>query len=818
MKLSELPTGGKAIIINVAGHGAFRKRIIEMGFVKGKTVTAIRNAPLNDPIEYKILDYYVSLRREEANLIDISTDLEADRHRGTATNPASDIEHDDVHRQNNNKRISVALVGNPNCGKTTLFNTICGANEHTGNYSGVTIGAKSAAINHNGYTINVVDLPGTYSVSAYSPEETFVRNQILDSEPDIVLNVLDSSNIERNLYLTTQLIDMGVRTVVALNIFDELEQSGSKLNYKLLGQMLGIPMVPTVGSKNRGIKELLDTIVSVYEGTEKYARNIRINYGNVVEDAITAIEKILSESSALSNNIIYRYAAIKALEGDMAFVRSHIIVANADELCNAIAKRVARATDTLQTDTETLLTDTRYGFISGALEETYVGVSKNDNSKSRSQQIDRVLTNRFWGIPLFVFFIWLMFECTFNLGQYPMDWIDAGVGFVGDIIQKWMPEGPLKELITDGIIRGVGGVIVFLPNILILFLFISFMEDTGYMARAAFIMDKMMHKMGLHGKSFIPLVMGFGCNVPAIMATRTIEDRNNRMLTMLINPLMSCSARLPLYLLFCGAFFPENAGTVLFCIYFTGILIAVVVSRIFKRFIFKGEELPFVMELPPYRLPTLRSTIVNMWSKASQYLSKMGGPILVASILIWFLGYFPRHDADATASASQYTQQDTIADSQTQQENSYIGRIGKFIEPAIAPLGFDWKMGVSLLSGIAAKEIIVSTIGVLYTQEGDSDVASLSNNLRNEVRNGKPVFNNANVLAFMTFVLLYFPCIASIAAIRNESSQWRGLHSQKRHHRLRHKSWHWAIFTIVYTTTLAWCVSWVVYHVALLFV
>lgn len=839
MKLSELPTGSKAVIVSVAGRGAFRKRIIEMGFVRGKVITAIRNAPLNDPIEYRIMDYYVSLRREEAALIEVATDTASIDQLRTRTGTLPDADADADIRPANGQHITVALVGNPNCGKTTLFNAISGQNEHTGNYSGVTVGAKEAGIVHRGYRITLADLPGTYSVSAYSPEETFVRDYIVRVEPDIVLNVVDASNIERNLYLSTQLIDMGVRTVTALNIYDELERSGARLDYDLLGKMLGSPMVPTVGAKGRGVTELLDMVVMAYEGTAPCARNVRINYGHAVEAAIDSIERRLAATVTADTNVSHRYMAIKALEGDIGFVTQYLPSESADEVVSFIQRstasladttqshihthtqsfiqrRAARLAEILHADLETFFTDARYGFISGALEETYTPPASTDPRSGRSQRIDRILTNRFVGIPLFLFFIWLMFECTFNLGQYPMDMIEGAVAQLGRLVSRLMDDGPLKDLITDGIIGGVGGVIVFLPNILILFFFISFMEDSGYMARAAFIMDRLMHKMGLHGKSFIPLVMGFGCNVPAIMATRTIEDRNNRMLTMLVNPLMSCSARLPVYLLFCGAFFPQHAGTVIFCIYLTGIVLAVVVSRLFKRLLFSGGDLPFVMELPPYRLPTLRSTLINMWSKARQYLAKMGGTILVASIIVWALGYFPRlpHDVEADPTLTEAQK------AEYQQSHSYISAIGRFVEPAIRPLGFDWKMGVSLLTGVAAKEIVISTLSVLYTTDSASDDEhnALVASLRSATVDGVSHFNVANVLSFMVFVLIYSPCIATVVAIRRESASWQGPLASTRRHRLRYLSWHWPVFTVVYLTSLAWLMAWVVYHVALFFV
>ncbi|MBS2100046.1 ferrous iron transport protein B [Carboxylicivirga linearis] len=818
MKLSELTNGKEGVIVKVKGHGAFRKRILEMGFVKGKKVKVIKNAPLKDPIEYQILEYKISLRRSEADLIEVVTKEEA---KELAPLEYHGTFGDDLLKQSvthKHKTINIALVGNPNCGKTTIFNFASGAKEHVGNYSGVTVDSKLATFQHKGFKFNIIDLPGTYSISAYTPEETYVREYILGETPDIVVNVVDSSNIERNLFLTTQLIDLDVKVVVALNMFDELERKGDKFNYSKLGKMLGIPFVPTVGSKGKGLDDLFNKLIDVYEDKEPIVRHIHINYGDLIENAIKKIQPHLRvQSGDLKNRMSPRYIAVRALEKDnqlMDFLSKKEIyqdlVVEIENQINKIEKRTGE-------DTETLITDAKFGFVAGALKETLE--EKPRTRRRKTELIDNILTHKYLGFPFFILFMWVMFLATFRLGEYPMNWIDAGVGALSDLLTNVMPEGSFKHLLVDGIIGGVGGVIIFLPNILILFLFISFMEDTGYMARAAFIMDRIMHKMGLHGKSFIPLVMGFGCNVPAIMATRTIENRNNRILTMLINPFMSCSARLPVYILIIGAFFPNNAGTILFAMYGGGILIAVIMARLFKRFLFKHDDVPFVMELPPYRVPTIRNTLRHMWHKGYQYLKKMGGIILVASVIIWFLGYFPQNKEIAKKYDAQIEQLQAGMDSSSalekevllknidslhieklskQQEETYIGHLGQIIEPVIEPLGFDWKMGVSLITGIAAKEIVVSTMAVLYqSEEGDENSSQLISRLRDERHvDGSKVFNKVNALAFLVFILIYFPCVAVIAAIKKESGSWK-----------------WALFTIFYTTGLAWILAFAVNHI-----
>lgn len=778
-RLSEVDTGESVYISGIQGKGAFRQRIGEMGFIRGRKITVIKNAPLNDPIEFSILGYNVSLRRKEAAQIVVS-DLQSVLVPNEQAHAGERIVSSN--RADNGRTIRVALVGNPNSGKTTIFNYASRSREHVGNYTGVTVGSKTAAFKQGDTLFELTDLPGTYSLSAYSPEELFVRDFVIRQKPDVVINIVDVTNIERNLFLTTQLIDMNVRVVVALNMFDELVRNQDRFDYTSLGRMLGIPLIPTIGARGKGIHRLFQKVADVHAGKDIYQRSIKINYGFEVEHSIAQIsEKISSTGSWVETpGLSERYVALALLNRDNTIENLIMPAERSKEVLKTVREEIGRIEQIMGDSIETVFTDARYGFIAGALKETWK-TGKQDRRKM-SESIDTLLTNRYLGFPVFLFFMWIMFSATFNLGAYPQNWIDNGVGLLGGFLNRIMSDGSLKHLLIDGIIGGVGGVIIFLPNILILFFFISLMEDTGYMARAAFITDKLMHKIGLHGKSFIPMIMGFGCNVPAVMATRTIENRNNRLLTMLINPFMSCSARLPVYILLIGAIFPGFQGTMLFGIYLTGILVAILAALLFKNTLFRSTEAPFVMELPPYRFPTIRSTLKHMWFKASQYLKKMGGIIMIASILIWALGHFPvPKAADGKAIPTTGVS-----------ENSYIGRVGRFIEPAIRPLGFDWSMGVCLLTGVAAKEIVVSTMGVIYHSEnGNADLVK-------KIQNAKQ-FTPLATLSFLMFTLLYFPCIATITAIHSESGSWR-----------------WAVFSVLFSTGLAWIASFLLYQTGLL--
>lgn len=823
MLLSDLNTGGQGVIVKVNGSGAFRKRILEMGFVKGKTVKAVLNAPLKDPIKYKIMDYEISLRRSEANLIQIE---EIDLNNTALTAQVSFNSHSTDHfdtastlpSKNGKKEITVALVGNPNAGKTSLFNISSGAREHVGNYGGVTVDSKEGQFKHGGYTFHIIDLPGTYSLSAYTPEELFVRQHIVEDKPDIVINVVAASNLERNLYLTTELIDMQVPMVIALNMYDELERSGSKFDHEVLSEMIGVPMIPTVSKTGEGIDALFDRVIKVYEHNEPLRKRVHIYYGNVVENAISKLNILVDKNKDIEFKFVRRYISIKLLEKDQDVQLYVQKLPHNSDILSLAESEVKNIEASIGEDTESVFTNARYGFIAGGLKQTFVDKTIDSDA---TRVLDGIVTNKYLGFPLFFLFMWIMFECTFRLGAYPMGWIESGVEWLNQLVRGMMSDGMFKDLLTDGIIGGVGGVIVFLPNILILYAFISFMEDSGYMARAAFIMDKVMHKMGLHGKSFIPLVMGFGCNVPAILATRTIESRNGRMITMLITPFISCSARLPVYLLFAGIFFKSHASFVLFSLYIIGILLGVVSARLFKRFLFSKDDTPFVMELPPYRMPTFKSVTIHMWDKSKEYIKKMGGVILLASVIIWALGYFPQNEAkeiafnDSVSKVETLYMQNSITKIEKidqvsmlkrqfniqRQEESYIGQLGQAIEPVMRPLGFDWKMSISLLSGMAAKEVVVSTMGVLYAGDPE-DVESLQDRLINDKQlDGSPTFTRLSVVSFLLFILIYFPCVATIVAIKEESGSWK-----------------WGLFSVLYTTSLAWFVSLIVYQIGSYFI
>ena len=802
MRLSDLKTGQSALIVKILGHGAFRKRVMEMGFVKGRRITAILAAPLRDPVKYRLMNYEVSLRRSEASMIEVIpldkvAEGESLKNQGeprtlvhSEFDPAEAlaVEDDDI---NPDKRqafeglshtINVALIGNPNCGKTSLFNFASGAKEHVGNYSGVTVDSKSGTFEQGGYTFNIVDLPGTYSLSAYSPEEHYVRHYLKENNPDVIVNVVDASNLERNLYLTTELIDMDHSMVIALNMYDELRASGSTLDFEALGKMIGVPIIPTVSRDGEGIHQLFDTIIQVYEGKNPIVRHVHVKLSQDIEQTLTDIKNALKGDKSLNQHFCARYLGIRLLERDPDVERL-VLESKEGKAVLALRDRRVKELERMhpEEDITTMIADDKYGFISGALAETME--TPKQESVTNSHIIDALVTNRLFGFPIFLLVMFFIFWVTFYIGAFPADWIQAGVDALASAVNDNIAPGPLRDMLSNGIIGGVGGVIVFLPNILILFFFISFMEDSGYMARAAFIMDRLMHKIGLHGKSFIPLVMGFGCNVPAVMACRAIESRSSKIITVLITPFMSCSARLPVFVLLTATFFSTHAALVFGGLYLLGAIVAMLTARLLRRFWFKADETPFVMELPPYRVPTMKTSLLHMWWKAKQYLQKMGGIILVASIIVWALDYFPLNNKE------------------NPDQHSYLESIGLAVHPVMEPLGVSWRGTVAAVAGVPAKEIVVSTLGVLYTGSDEATDQALSERITAvNPHTGHPDFTPASALAFMVFILLYCPCLATIVAVIKETGSWR-----------------YGAFSILYNTLVAWLFAFATYHLALLF-
>ncbi|MBQ0121289.1 MAG: ferrous iron transport protein B [Bacteroidales bacterium] len=766
--------GAVVRVVKVHGSGAFRQRLLEMGFVKGAEVTVLKNAPLRDPVEYMILGSHISLRHSEAaqvEVCDLAEEIADNPYNGTTDTLVDEMDPlaDNVLR--------VALVGNPNCGKTSLFNYVTGAKEKVGNYGGVTVDSKTGSFNIDGRNVELVDLPGTYSLTEYSPEEMYVRTFMRDNHPDAILNIVDAGNLERNLYLTTQIMDMNVPIVIALNMWDEFERSGDTLDIDALSRLLGATVIPITARNGKGVDKVLGAVMHAIDNSEHKTVHKNVNYGDSIEKALLSLEAMAPG--------LNRYTLLKVLEND-SHAQQELHLGRTEEQAHAAIDRATQLRADIEReyndDIVSVVSDLKYGFVRGALAEVLTPNPQSDKSKL-GYALDVVLTNRWLGLPVLFLLMWFVFQTTFTVGAYPQEWIDQGVAWFGNWIATLMPEGTLRDLVVDGIIAGVGGVLVFLPNILILFFFISLLEDSGYMARAAFIVDRIMHRIGLHGKSFIPYLIGFGCGVPAIMATRTLENRRDRIITILTVPFMSCSARLPVYLLLVSAFFTANQGMVLMSLYLVGIAMAAISAILLSKTVLKHDHTQFVMELPPYRMPTARNATLHMWSKGSQYLRKMGTVILAASIIVWALGYFPRHEG--------MTQQEQV-------ENSFMGRMGKAIEPVVEPLGFNWQMGVSMLTGAAAKEIVVSTMGVLYTGEhADEDSSTLKAKLQTATdEQGNKQFTPIVAYSFMLFVLLYFPCIAALAAIRREAGT------------------KWMIFEIIYTTGMAWLVSFIFYQSA----
>ncbi|HHP7234935.1 MAG TPA: ferrous iron transport protein B [Desulfobacterales bacterium] len=704
------------------------------------------------------------------------------------------------------ERLTIALAGNPNSGKTTIFNRMTGTRQKVGNWPGVTVEKKEGTIHRFGRELKIIDLPGTYSLTPFSIEEIVARNFILDESPDVVIDIIDASNLERSLYLATQLRELDCRLVYALNMADLARARGSKIDADKLAELLDVPVVFTVGNKGEGIEILLETAVALARSEMPDRSRRRVKYSQDIETAIAKLRRAIESDIGAVIPQNPRWIAVKLLEDDK-IIRERLLQ-TAGGTGAAILKQTEALRDHLRDrfddDPEIVLTDERYGFIAGVVKEVLTTTRQRIDL---SRTIDLVLTHRFFGFPIFIFFIWAMFELTFTLGEYPMRAIDASVGWISGALAAGLPPGIFKELLLEGVVAGVGSVVVFLPNILILFFCIALFEDTGYMARSAFLMDKIMHLIGLHGKSFIPMLMGFGCNVPAIMATRTLESEKDRILTILITPFMSCSAKLPVYVVLAGTFFGRHAGTVIFCVYLTGIALSMISGRIFRSTLLRGADAPFVMELPPYRVPMLKSLLIHMWDRSKIFLRKMGGVILIGSIVIWSLSAFPRaasgpgahHENSAAVMA---TIQDTALPAQTgtpveplrsrkaqQLEQSFMGRIGKALGPVFAPLGIDWRGGVSLVSGFVAKEIVVSTMGVLYATEDDAEAEVLRRALKDSD------MTRLSALSMMIFVLLYLPCLATVGAIRRETGSVK-----------------WMMFSIVYSTSLAWLMAFAVYQ------
>lgn len=815
-----MQAGQKGCIVKVKGHGSARKRAVDAGFYKGVCIEILDSDTTNMNIDVEGMQRKLTL--PEASMIEVLTTEEAAHElqvKELSTGELKDLAHRHRHK------IEIALVGQPLSGKNSLFTTLTqGHAAPLPNANDILMGERD----FQDYHLHITNLPDTYSLTSRTADTWTVRRHLVGDNPDIVISVIDATDLERSMQITAQLLDMNLRVIVALNKFDAMQAQGSKLDYQTLSRLLGTPIVPTVSLNNEGLEHLLHLAINIYEGADfldddgevnkevmrelqewhrnivhsdddtehladftrdhtldtrykKHAyRHIHIYHGGELEQSIETLRNEVWKSEHTRYRFSTRYVAIALLEGDAdieQFVRDNL--PNSKAVFALRDKERRRYSRLMGESVPKAIRTAKRSFIQGALKETYIPAqSRAKANPNLTERLDRLVTHKVWGVLIFLTSLFIMFEATFVLGEYPMQGIEWLVEKIGTGLEQLLPNGPIKDMVIDGIIGGVGGVIVFLPNILILYFFISLMEDSGYMSRAAFIMDKAMHKMGLHGKSFITLIMGFGCNVPAVLATRMIESRKSRLITMLVTPLMSCSARLPVYIIFVAAFFPHHSGIVLMGLYLTGIILAVLVARLLSRTVMRGDETPYVMELTPYRRPAWKVIFKHTWDKGYEYLKKMGGVILVASIVVWFLGYYPRSEQYATPAE--------------QQEHSYIGRIGKAIEPAIEPLGFDWKMGIGLVSGVGAKELIVSTLGVLYAnQEVDSaeSEAQIAAAL-------KTVTTPAAALAYMLFVLIYFPCLATLIAIKKET-----------------KGWGWAIFTAVYTTALAWIVAFAVFQI-----
>jgi len=669
------------------------------------------------------------------------------------------------------KPLRIALAGNPNSGKTTLFNKLTGSHQKVGNYAGVTIDTKEGRLVHRGREIVVYDLPGTYSLTAYSLDEIIARDFVLDEKPDLIVNVLDATNLERNLFLCLQFQELGIPMVAALNIVDQAEAMGLTIDDRQLSKLFGLTIVRTIGSKGQGLEALLDAVL---DQAQVPATSPPARYAPDLESVIRDLTRALSEDPEFVAQFPPRWMALKLLEKD-ADARKKLSGHRAASRVEVVLQRGILALEKAQDrDSEILVSEARYGFIHGAARET---VHRKAATVTLTERIDSVLLNRLLGLPLFLLILWGIFQATFTLGAYPQAWLEAFFGWAGDALSTAMAPGLLRNLLVDGIIGGVGGVFSFVPLIILLFLFISFLEDTGYMARAAFVMDKFLHIFGLHGQSFLPMMLGFGCSVPAIMAARTLKSTKDRIVTILVTPFMSCGAKLPVYVLLAGAFFAENAGAVVLSIYLVGVFLALGSSWLLRKTVLKGETTPFVMELPPYRMPTARSVVWHVWDKSFQYFRKMSTVIMAASVLIWALTSFPQAP-EGTPPAQAMTQ-------------SAAGWVGKVIEPLVAPMGFDWKIGVATVTGFAAKEVVVSTMGILYAVGEDTETEEP---LRAALR-ADPVFHPLVAYVLMLFTLILAPCFAAQATIRAELG------------------WKWLGFYVLMSIVVSWSVCTAVFQI-----
>ena len=800
MTLKELATGKSAVIRTVGASGALRQHFLDMGMIPGAEVTVVKFAPMGDPMELQVHGYELTLRLAEAEQIEVEEISERtnSHFRGERLKP---VDHpglgeegkyhseEDANPLPDGTVLTYALVGNQNCGKTTLFNQLTGANQHVGNFPGVTVDRKDGTI--KGYpNTNVTDLPGIYSMSPYSSEEIVSRNFVLDEHPKAIINIVDATNIERNLYLTMQLLEMDIPMVVALNMMDEVIGNHGSIDVNTMEALLGVPVIPISAAKNEGVDEVIRHALHVAKYQERPLRQDfcdKSDHDGAVHRCIHAVIHLI-EDHAEEAKLPVRFAATKAIEGDPLILEQLKLDQNELDMLEHIVQQMETEREV---DRSAAIADMRFDFIERLCEQTVVK-PKESKERVRSEKIDEILTGKYTAIPCFIGIMVLVFYLTFNvIGAFLQGILEMGIDQLSRMAEAGLialnVNDAIRSLVIDGIFTGVGSVLSFLPIIVTLFFFLSMMEDSGYIARVAFVMDKLLRKIGLSGRSIVPMLIGFGCTVPAVMATRTLTSERDRKMTILLTPFMSCSAKLPIYTLMISAFVQRQYRVfAMVGLYLIGIVCAVIYALILKVTKFKGEPVPFVMELPPYRVPTSRSVLRHMWERAAMYLRKMGGLILVASVCVWFLSYFPRHD-----------------DPVIQQEDSYIGRVGRFTEPLVEPLGLNWKASVALLTGAVAKEVTVSTLGVLYAgTDDDGDTAVLSQRLTEvNPQTGVSDFNKANALSFLVFVLLYFPCLASLVAIKQEAGGWK-----------------WAAFSFVYNTVVAWIIAFVVYHIAVLLI